>query len=276
MTDGEKDHPKQSEECSLITEKFMLPDDGIALSAVLEKPEAGRCPLVVHLHGFSSNKDKPHNVAACEAMREAGCATLRIDLYGHGESGGLFRDHTLYKWISNTLTALDWARRQAFVSSVFLSGHSQGGLVAALVAGMAPDLVRGVILRAPAFIIPVCAREGQMLGRSFDTAQIPDEIPLFNGLTLGGHFVRVAQTVHAEEAVDRFPGPALLIHGDEDDTVPLADSQAAAARYRRGEIVVIHGETHHFNQHPEQMKAAIRAWLERELKKEPNKETHDA
>ena len=142
-------------------------DDGIRLSAVLERPDAGRCPLVIVLHGFTSNKDKPHTLAACEAMREAGFATLRFDLYGHGESGGAFKDHTLHKWISNTLTVLDYARSLDFVTDIYLSGHSQGGLTAALVGGMAPDLVKGLILRAPAFMIPRCAREGNMLGGPF-------------------------------------------------------------------------------------------------------------
>ena len=148
--------------------KLTLMDDGIRLSAVLERPEASPCPLVIVLHGFTSNKDKSHTLAACEAMREAGFATLRFDLYGHGESGGAFRDHTLYRWISNTLTVIDFCRSLDFATDLYLSGHSQGGLVAALVGGMAPDLISGLILRAPAFMIPRCAREGSMLGFTFE------------------------------------------------------------------------------------------------------------
>ena len=56
-------------------------DDQTRLSAVLERPERERCPLVIFIHGFSSTKDKPHNIASCEAMREAGFATLRVDMY---------------------------------------------------------------------------------------------------------------------------------------------------------------------------------------------------
>ena len=236
-------------------------DDGIRLSAVLERPDAGRCPLVIVLHGFTSNKDKPHTLAACEAMREAGFATLRFDLYGHGESGGAFKDHTLHKWISNTLTVLDYARSLDFVTDIYLSGHSQGGLMAALVGGMAPDLVKGLILRAPAFMIPRCAREGNMLGRSFDPLRIPDEIDVIKGLTLSGHYIRVAQTVRAEEAIDRFPGPVLILHGDADDVVPLDEARAAAERYRQCHLAVIPGETHHFDRAPEQMRTVIRDWL---------------
>lgn len=78
-------------------QNLSIMDDGIELRAILERPDQERRPLVIVLHGFTSSKDRAHTVAACEAMREAGFATLRFDLYGHGESGGEFRNHTLYK-----------------------------------------------------------------------------------------------------------------------------------------------------------------------------------
>ncbi|MBR1606748.1 MAG: alpha/beta fold hydrolase [Clostridia bacterium] len=242
-------------------QKLTLMDDGVQLSAILERPGDGPCPLVIVLHGFTSNKEKFHTVAACQAMREAGFATLRFDLYGHGESGGNFRDHTLYKWISNTLTVLRYAQSLDFVTDIYLSGHSQGGLTAALVGGMAPDWIKGLILRAPAFMIPRCAREGSMLGHGFDPLHIPEEAEIAPGLTLGGNYLRVAQTIRVEDAVDRFPGPVLLIHGDADAVVPVADSLKAAQRYHDCQLAVIPGESHHFDQRPEETLAVIRAWL---------------
>ena len=241
---------------------MMLSDDGLQLSAVLEKPERERCPLVIFIHGFGSTKDKPHNVASCEAMREAGFATLRVDMYGHGESGGTFRNHTVHKWISNILAVMDYAQTLDWVTDIYLSGHSQGGLAAAMAAGMAPDKVKGLILRAPAFVVPRCAREGNMLGRSFDPLHLPDEIPLFEGQTLSGNYLRFAQMLHPEEAIDRFPGPVLILHGNEDDMVPLQDSIDAAKHYRNAKLEIMHGETHHFNRYPEQMKDIIRSWLQ--------------
>ena len=236
-------------------------DDGIRLSAVLERPHQQPSPLVIFIHGFTSSKEKPHSIAACEAMRDAGCATLRMDMYGHGESGGEFRKHTLYKWISNIMAAIDWARSQDFVTDIYLSGHSQGGLAAALAASLERDRVKGLILRAPAFMIPRSARDGNMLGRAFDPDHIPDEIDVIKGLTLEGNYVRVAQAIRVEEAVDRFSGPVLILHGDQDDVVPLQDSLDAARRYKNCQLIVMEGETHHFDRYPEKMKAAIREWL---------------
>lgn len=240
---------------------MMIYDDGIQLSAVLEKPEGReKCPLVILLHGFSSTKDKPHTILAAEAMREAGFATLRFDLYGHGDSGGEFRNHTLYKWISNTMAVIDAVRELGY-TELYLSGHSQGGLVAALVAGMEPDRIRGLILRAPAFLIPQASRNGALLGKTFDPERIPDTVPTIKNLTLSGNYIRVAQTIDAEKAAERYKGPVLILHGDEDDTVPLADSQAMAQRYRNCNLDVMAGETHHFDRHPEQMQEIIRNWM---------------
>ena len=236
-------------------------DDGIRLSAVLERPEAERCPLVIVLHGFTSTKDKTHTLAACKAMREAGFATLRFDLYGHGESGGEFRDHTLHKWISNTLTVIGYARRLDFVTGIYLSGHSQGGLVATLVSGMYPDLIKGLILRAPAFMIPRCARQGSLLGFGFDPLHIPEEVRVMKGLTLSGYYTRVAQTIHVEDAIDRFQEPVLLLHGDADEVVPLEDLIEAARRFHNCRLVAIPGETHHYDRFPEKMKTIIREWM---------------
>ena len=247
-------------------QNLTIMDDGIRLGAVLERPNKDRCPLVIVLHGFTSNKEKGHTLAACRAMREAGCATLRFDLYGHGESGGAFRDHTLYKWISNTLAVLDYARTLDFVTDIYLSGHSQGGLTAALVGGMAPDLVRGLILRAPAFMIPRCAREGCMLGFQFDPLRVPDEIRVIKGLTLAGNYIRVAQTIDPGQAIDRYPGPVLLIHGDEDEAVPLQCSLDAAKRYAHAELKVIPGDDHCYTRHLDQVTEAIRDWVRRNVK----------
>ncbi len=238
-------------------------DDGIRLNASLDIPEqhADKCPLVIVIHGFTGHMEERHITAVSRTLNKIGFATLRVDMYGHGNSDGQFENHTLYKWLTNAITVIDYARSLDFVTDIYLSGHSQGGLTAALAASMAPDRVKGLILRAPAFMIPRCAREGNMLGQRFDPAHIPDEVQTIKGLTLEGNYLRVAQTIHVEDAVDRFPGPVLLLHGDEDDTVPLEDSVRAAARYQNCRLEIIPGETHHFDRHPGTMKTLIREWL---------------
>ena len=67
-------------------------DDGIRLSAKLEMPvnQKKEMPVVVIIHGFTGHKDEPHLLAVNRALLEAGCVTLRADMYGHGKAAARF------------------------------------------------------------------------------------------------------------------------------------------------------------------------------------------
>ena len=121
---------------------------------------------------------------------------------------------------------------------------------------------------SPATLIPDGARSGNIVGIPFDPEHIVDEIYIERkDLTLGGNYARVAQTIHVEEAIDRYKGPVLLIHGDADETVPVRCSIDAAKRYSDAELVVINGDDHGYHNHLDQVTAAIREWMEKQLEK---------
>ena len=67
-----------------------LDDGGIRLHLKLELPDgpAGKCPLVIVLHGFTGHMEEPHIISICRTIRSCGYASLRAELYGHGKSGG--------------------------------------------------------------------------------------------------------------------------------------------------------------------------------------------
>ncbi len=238
-------------------------DDGIRLSAKLETPakQKEKTPVAVIIHGFTGHKDEPHLLAVNRTLLDAGCATLRADMYGHGESGGAFRDHNLYKWLNNAMTLIDYAGALPWAGDLYLCGHSQGGLTAILAAAMKRDVIKGLIALSPANMIPELARKGELLGYSFDAEHIPKEIPAWNGKTLGGNYIRVAQTIHVEEAVCRYQGPVLLVHGDADGAVPVQCSLDAAARYANAQLAVIKGDDHCYGFHLDQVTAAVGKWI---------------
>ena len=113
-------------------------DDGIRLNAKLDMPEnhGEKCPLVIVIHGFTGHMEERHIVAVSQTLNSIGYATLRVDMYGHGHSDGKFEDHTLYKWLTNALTVIDYAWNLDFVTDLYLCGHSQGGLTVMLAAAM--------------------------------------------------------------------------------------------------------------------------------------------
>ena len=240
-------------------------EDGLRLNAKLDVPVAAgeKCPLVVVIHGFTGHMEEDHIVAVCRGMNAVGFATLRADMYGHGNSDGEFRKHTLYKWLTNALTLIDYARGLDFVTDVYLCGHSQGGLTAMLAAGLKHDVIKGLIPLSPACMIPELARKGELLGLSFDPDHIPEVLNAWDR-GLDGNYARVAQTIHVEEAIARYDGPVLIPHGDQDEAVPYSYAVEAARLYKNATLVTIPGDTHCYDHHLEMVTEAIREWLPRQ------------
>ena len=246
--------------------KTFIMDDGVRLHATLEKPEEiEKCPLVIVFHGFTGHSEEVHIKAVADILRSLGCATLRVDLYGHGCSDGRFHDHTLYKWLNNAMAVIDYARTLPFVTDLYLCGHSQGGLTVMLAAALKHELIRGIIPMSPAAVIPEGARKGELLGMRFDPDRIPDEIPVKDGLTLGGNYIRVAQTIHVEEAIARYKGPVCLVHGTADEAIPAACSVEAQKAYADAQLFLIPGDTHCYDYHLDQALEAVRRWMAGQL-----------
>ncbi|MCR5626097.1 MAG: lysophospholipase [Lachnospiraceae bacterium] len=242
-------------------------DDKIKLHASLDMPKNGaeKCPLCIIIHGFTGYSTERHIVAVQEAMNEIGIATLRVDMYGHGKSDGKFRDHTLHKWISNAMAVFDYVKTLDFVTEVYLCGHSQGGLLSMLVAPMEKETVKILIPMSPAIIIPRGSRMGNQLGIVFDPDNIPEEIHT-DEWTLGGNYIRVAQTIDVDRAIEAFKGKTLIIHGDEDEVVPYEDSVDAAGKYADCELVTIPGDNHGYESHLDLVCDAIKEYLIRNAK----------
>jgi len=238
-------------------------DDGIRLHAELDMPEGdpGTFPLVIIIHGFTGHMDEPHITGVSEMLNRNGFATLRAEMYGHGASEGLFCYHTLYKWLGNILAVYDHAKNTDGVTDIYLCGHSQGGLAVMLAAAMLKDGIRGLILLSPAVCIPEEMRSGVFLGNRFDPEHIPDMIRLPGGEILSGNYVRVAQTLHVEDSYSMYKGPVLLVHGDEDETVPLMWSEQAAEQYSSAELAVIKGDTHCYDYHLEEVLTVVQRWI---------------
>ena len=240
-------------------------DDGIRLDAQIDMPEsydkAKKIPLVIIIHGFTGNKEERHILAVSRMFNELGCATLRVDMYGHGKSDGSFRTHNLFKWMGNAMTVIDYARSLDYVSDIYLCGHSQGGLTAMLLAAMEKNKIKALLPLSPALVILDGARKGNLLGLPFDPENIPEELESWDGRKLSGNYVRAAQTLHIEDAAAKFGKPVLIVHGDQDEAVPVEYSIDAAKLYKNCRLELIAGDTHCYDNDLPAVIAAVKDFM---------------
>ena len=242
--------------------EFYIDHDGIALHAKLDFPkDAEKCPLVVVVHGFTGHMEERHITAVASALNEIGFASLRVELYGHGKSGGSFRRHTIFKWVSELLTVIDYAAKLDFVTNLYLTGHSQGGLATILAGGMNPDRLKAIIPLSPAVIIKEGALKGDMLGAAFDPLHIQDTVEFPDGKLLDASYFRTAQLLPVEEAVKRYRGPVLIVHGDEDEAVPYRCAVELEKEYENAKLVTIPGDDHCYDYHLDQVLEAVTSFV---------------
>ena len=55
----------------------------------------------------------------------------------------------------------------------------------------------------------------------------------------------------------------LLIHGDQDETIPVSRSIEAKKLYTDAELVLIPGAMHCYEGHLEETAAAVKCWMEK-------------
>jgi dipeptidyl aminopeptidase/acylaminoacyl peptidase len=84
-----------------------------------------------------------------DTLARHGIATLRFDDRGVGESGGSFATATSEDFANDVRAILAWLRARPEIDStrLVLIGHSEGGLIAPMVAVSEPAL-RGIVLMA--------------------------------------------------------------------------------------------------------------------------------
>lgn len=240
--------------------EFFITNDGVRLHAKLDEPEGAR-RLALVFHGLTGHMEERHIVAVAQALNEVGVATLRVELYGHGQSDGDFAEHTLYKWITGALAVMDYAKELGYEQGFYVTGHSQGGLLSMLLAALRPDDVRALMPLSPAIVLIDAARTGNLFGITFDPRHVPDRLEMPGGRCINGNYLRVARTLHVDEAIDDYEGPVLLVHGTADEAVPVHYSVDAAERYAHAKLVLVDGDDHGYHQHLNQVLDAIKAFV---------------
>lgn len=224
--------------------------DGLKLYGLLEGTttlENDR--VVILMHGFKGDLGYDENKilpVVAHALNQAGLPTLRFDFAGCGKSDGKFEDMTVLSELLDGMKVIDFVRQTVKAKHIYLFGHSQGGVVASMLAAYYRDVIEKLVLIATAVTLKDDALVGECQGSRYDPNHIP-EFVMVGGFKVGGDYFRTAQLLPIYETAQHFAGPALLIHGTADQIVSPEATRKYHVIMPQSVLHLIDGEGHMFN-----------------------------
>lgn len=190
--------------------------------------------VVLLVHGYGEHIDRYEHVAA--ALNADGAAVYGVDHLGHGRSEGervVFDD--VEKVVDDVRLLADRAREEVPGVPVVLVGHSMGGLIGARYLQRYSDevacgVLSGPLLSSAGFLDPLLAAP-QIPDTPLDPATLSrdpsvGEVYAADPLIWHGPFKRpmleaLKASTEAVAAGGRFGVPALWVHGEDDQIVPI-------------------------------------------------------
>ena len=238
---------------------------GLTLSSYFARPNGvfGPLPGVILCHGFPIGPLDARQSAGTfpqvidRMANEVGCAALTFTFRGCGASEG---DFSLQGWVDDLRAAIDHLVAIGNVDSVWLVGTNTGGALALCVAADDPRVNGCVSLSGRADFDDWAEQPRRFLEHARDIGAIrragfPQNFDEWS---------RELRRFRPIDAAGRFaPRPLMVLHGDDDESVPTADARALAEAHGSAELRIIAGAGHRLRHDPRVL-AVLFGWLDRE------------
>ncbi|HSJ24855.1 MAG TPA: alpha/beta fold hydrolase [Longimicrobiales bacterium] len=161
---------------------FVSPGAGVRLAGTLTLPAGrGPHPAVVLVAG-TGPQDRDASVAGhrpflvlADHLTRRGVAVLRFDERGVGRSGGQHATASTPDFAADVAAAVEWLARRRDIDTrrIGLIGHSEGGMVAPLVAARSVHVSHLVLLAAPGLPMrDVGVQQVEAMGRAEGDAEV--------------------------------------------------------------------------------------------------------
>jgi dipeptidyl aminopeptidase/acylaminoacyl peptidase len=154
-------------------------------------------------------------------LHAAGFHCLVIDVRGHGDNAPEKLPIEVPEFAEDAAAAARWLAARPEVSAVGLMGHSMGGAGVIVAAASEPAVRAVVALSAPADLV-------RMTRKIFAMAHMRIPAPIASPLAYLTAAVLLVPRRHSIDdanaclAAARYRGPLLLMHGEDDQGVPVA------------------------------------------------------
>jgi len=203
------------------------------------------------LHGFQSDRKSGNSSIARDALVPLNLNIVTLDFYGRGESDGTFGNLTVDKGVENVEAVVNFIHQRDPQQKIILIGGSFGGLVALHSVAILKDVFAQLILRAPVSDWGALWRDWvkpENLQTWTATGSFTGEISPGVMATFGPEFLAELQHDDLYDTIaPQITIPTLIVHGDQDETVPLAHSEKLQSVLPDSQLFVLPGADHRFS-----------------------------
>ncbi|XP_037688667.1 protein ABHD12B isoform X1 [Choloepus didactylus] len=170
-------------------------------------------PVVVYLHGSALHRAASQRLKLVEMLRDGGFHVLSVDYRGYGDSTGKPTEEGL---TTDAVCVYEWAKARSGSTPVCLWGHSLGTGVATNAAKVLEEKGRPV----DAIILEASFTNMWEASINYPLLKIYRKLPGFLRLLMDA--LRKDRIVFPnDENVKFLSSPLLIVHGEDDKTVPL-------------------------------------------------------
>jgi uncharacterized protein len=232
--------------------------DGLRLAASFVTPDESPERGVVLVHGGGVTRDEGGFFTRLAAgLVDAGVASLRFDLRGHGESEGRQKDLTLVTILNDIRVALTLLRELTGTARLSLLGASFSGGVCAYYAAKRPAGLDRLVLLNPQLdykLRTIDSRpywhDDQLEDATAEQLREQGYIQFTPTLRHGYPILNEVFWFEPLAVLGEIEAPTLLVHGTRDTFVPIELTRAALPRFRTAhQLVEIEGSQHGFAVH---------------------------
>ncbi|MGK8557209.1 alpha/beta hydrolase [Nocardia gipuzkoensis] len=245
--------------------------DGLQLKGTIVNPDRSPISAALLVHGGGVTRDEGgFFTRLAEGLAEAGIASMRYDLRGHGESDGRPEESSLAAHLNDIRVALGHLLAATGVPASHLVGASFGGGLSAYYAAKRPDELNRLVLLNPQlnykarYIDERSHWHGDFLVEE-KAAELNEQGYLVHRHPVlhGRAFLNEVFWIRPNEVIGEIQAPTLIVHGTKDTFVPVEMSRVAADQLRVDHrLVEIDGAQHGFAVHedPQYLNPQSQQW----------------
>jgi len=223
--------------------------NGIRLCGILSNStDEKKRPVIILCHGFTTSKESFTTIKLEEILNKENIATFRFDFFGHGESEGNFSEITISEGVDDILQAIEYLKSLGY-SKIGLFGSSFGGTCSIMAASKSNDLYL-LTLKSPL----VNYIERDLAKKSKKELDDWKEKGYHNYIDSKGKEHRMNYTFFEDaynndgyKAATKIHIPTLIVHGNEDQAVPIEQSVKVSEILSNGKLEIIEGANHHYS-----------------------------